>query len=135
PVAGVMVDRFDRRKLLMVLQVILTVTAMGMGAIVGSGAVQVWMVFAFGIITAASWAIMQPLRQTLVSKVVPRADLPNAVALASMAFNIIKVVGPALGGFLISLFGPSGNFFVQGAAYLGVLVSIGFMHVPPTASS
>ena len=80
PVAGVMVDRFDRRKMLMLLQVILTVTAMGMGVVVGSGAAQALMVFVFGIITAASWAIMQPLRQTLVSKVVPRRGLPSCVS-------------------------------------------------------
>jgi MFS family permease len=135
PVAGVWVDRFDRRKMMMLLQMILFGTAMVMGAIVSLGLVQWWMVFIFGIITATAWAINQPLRQTLVSKVVPKADLPNAVALTSMAFNTIKVVGPALGGLLITLFGPSGNFFVQSAAYLGVLISIGFMYVPSTVGN
>jgi MFS transporter, DHA1 family, staphyloferrin A biosynthesis exporter len=135
PVAGVMVDRFDRRKMLMLLQLILTVTAMAMGVLVGSGAVQVWMVFVFGVITAGAWAINQPLRQTLVSRVVPRTEVPNAVALTSVAFNIIKVVGPAVGGVLIAVFGPSGNFFVQSAAYIGVLISIGFMHLPSQGST
>ena len=130
PLAGVLVDRFDRRRMLMILQVLLFATAMGMGSLVASGAVEAWMVFGFGVITATAWAVNQPLRQTLVSKVVPKVDLPNAVALTSMAFNTIKVIGPALGGLLIGLAGAAGNFFVQSAAYLGVLLSIGFMHVP-----
>src|SRR5207302_2620212 len=109
---------------------ILVVTALGMGLVVWLGLVQIWVIFVFALLTAITWAFNQPLRQILTSKVVPREAVSNAVALSSVAFNITKVLGPALGGALISWFGPGGNFFVQGAAYLGVLVSIGFMFVP-----
>jgi predicted MFS family arabinose efflux permease len=67
--------------------------------------------------------------------VVPREAVSNAVALNSVGFNINKVLGPTLGGFLIAWFGAAGNFFVQSAAYLGVLISIGLMQVPPADQS
>jgi predicted MFS family arabinose efflux permease len=74
--------------------------------------------------------VNQTVRQTLVTMAVPRAAVSNAVALNSVGFNINKVLGPTLGGFLIAWFGAAGNFFVQSAAYLGVLISIGLMQVP-----
>jgi MFS family permease len=131
PFAGVAVDRLDRRKLLIAVQSILAVTALTMGMLVGSGLVQVWHVFVFAAITAVVWAVNQPLRQTLVNKVVPKEDLSNAVALNSVAFNVTKVIGPAVGGWLISLFGTGGNFLVQGCAYIAVLASVWRMNVPP----
>ena len=60
--------------------------------------------------------------------------MPNAIALNSGGFNLMKIVGPALGGAMIALFGPSGNFFVQAIAYIGVLFMIYWMHVPPTSA-
>lgn len=132
PVAGVVVDRVDRRKLLLQTQALLAVTAISMGFFMRSDLLQPWHVFVFGVITASGWAVTQPLRQTLVPKVVPRADISNAVALNSVSFNTTKVLGPALGGLLIAWLGVSGNFFVQGCAYVCVLVSIGFMYLPPT---
>jgi predicted MFS family arabinose efflux permease len=132
PVAGVIVDQVDRKKLLLVMQSILAVSAFAMGFWVHTGLVQAWHIFLFATITATAWSVNQPLRQTLVNKVVPRKALSNAVALNSMGFNTTKIIGPALGGWLIELFGEADNFFVQGAAYIGVLFSIGRMHVPPT---
>ncbi|HEY3115849.1 MAG TPA: MFS transporter [Chloroflexota bacterium] len=132
PLAGVIVDRVDRRKLLLQTQGLLAVTALTMGFFVRSPDLQAWHVFVFAIITASGWAVTQPLRQTLVPRLVPREDISNAVALNSMSFNVSKVLGPALGGLLIAWLGASGNFFVQGCAYCGVLISIGFMSLPHT---
>lgn len=132
PIAGVAADRMDRRKILINTQFVLLVTALGMGALVASGLLQVWHLFLFTLITGAAWAFNEPVRQTLVPNLVPKEDLMNAVALHSAGFNLTKVIGPALGGLLIALFGAAGNFFVQGLAYAGVLVTLYVMHVPPT---
>jgi predicted MFS family arabinose efflux permease len=70
----------------------------------------------------------------MIPSVVPKADLVNAIALNSGGFNLMKVIGPALGGALIALFGAAGNFFVQSIAYIGVLVMIYLMHIPKTSS-
>ncbi len=132
PIAGVAADRMDRRKLLLNSQSVLIVTALGMGALVASGLLRVWHLFLFTLITGAAWSFNEPVRQTLVPNLVPKEELMNAVALHSAGFNLNKVIGPALGGLLIALFGAAGNFFVQGLAYAGVLVTIYLMHVPPT---
>lgn len=132
PIAGVAADRMDRRKILINTQSVLLVTALGMGTLVASGLLQVWHLFLFTLITGAAWAFNEPVRQTLVPNLVPKGELMNAVALHSAGFNLTKVIGPALGGLLIALFGAAGNFFVQGLAYAGVLVTLYVMHVPPT---
>lgn len=132
PIAGVIADRMDRRKILMATQYVLMVTTAGMGFLVASGHLQVWQVFAFTLVTSIAWSFVDPVRQSVVPTLVPKEDLMNAVALNSAAFNMTKVIGPSVGGFLIAAFGPSGNFFVQGAAYLGVLISVYLMAVPPT---
>ncbi len=132
PIAGVAADRMDRRRLILCTQYVLMITALGMGVIVASGVVQVWHLFAFTFMTGIAWSFVDPVRQSLVPNVVPKKDLMNAVALNSAAFNLTRVLGPSLGGLLIVVFGVAGNFFVQGAAYVGVLVSIYWMTIPPT---
>lgn len=131
PIAGVAADRADRRKILLVTQYLLLTTAFSMGALVAAGFLKVWHLFAFTLITGVTWAFVDPVRQSLVPALVPKTDLMNAVALNSAAFNLTKVVGPSAGGLLIVAFGAAGNFFVQGIAYVGVLVSIYWLTTPP----
>ena len=133
PIAGVAADRLDRKKLMLNTQYVLVVTAIGMGALVASGYLQPWHLFIFTLVTGIAWAFNEPVRQSLVPAMVPKHELMNAVALNSIGFNLNKVLGPALGGVLIAAFGASGNFFVQSAAYTGVLLMIYWMQVPPAS--
>lgn len=128
PIAGVAADRFDRRKLLISTQAILFVTAFVMGALVVTGRAEVWHLFVFTLITGIAWAFNQPIRQSLIPAVVPKPELMNAVALASFGFNFTKIIAPTLAGLMIALFTVSGNFFVQGLTYAGVLVMVFMMH-------
>ena len=132
PIAGVAADRMDRKKLILVTQYALVITTVAMGLLVASGFLEVWHLFAFTLMTGVAWAFVDPVRQTLVPALVPREDLMNAIALNSAAFNLTKVIAPSLGGLLIVFSGAAGNFFVQSAAYLGVLASIYWMSIPPT---
>ncbi|HWP56868.1 MAG TPA: MFS transporter [Candidatus Acidoferrales bacterium] len=132
PIAGVIADRVDRRRLLLKAEQLLFVTAVVMGSLVVSDLVSAWHLFLFTLVTGTAWSFTDPVRQSLVPNVVPKQDLVNAVALNSIAFNITKVLGPALGGLLIALVGAGGNFFIQGVAYAGVLAMVYAMHVPPT---
>jgi predicted MFS family arabinose efflux permease len=104
-----------------------------MGAVVAAGLLHVWHIFAFTVITGIAWTFTEPVRQSMIPNVVPKKDLANAIALNSGGFNLMKIIGPALGGAMIALFGASGNFFVQAIAYVGVLMMIQWMHVPPTS--
>ncbi len=133
PMAGVAADRMDRKRLLLRTQWVLIVTAVLMGALVASGLLQVWHVFVFTLITGIAWTFTEPVRQSMIPSLVPKEDLANAIALNSGGFNLMKIIGPALGGLMIALFGAGGNFFVQAIAYSGVLLMIYWMHVPPTS--
>lgn len=132
PIAGVAADRMDRRWLMLVTQYVLLIATLGIGVVVASGRLEVWHLFFFTVISGTAWSFNEPVRQSLVPNLVPKDDLMNAIALHSSGFNLMKVFGPSLGGLLIAWSGPAGNFFVQSAAYLGVLTTIYLMHVPPT---
>ena len=131
PMAGVAADRMDRRKLLLQTQSILIITALLMGALVASPFFHVWHIFLFTLITGVAWTITEPVRMSMIPSVVPKEDLANAVALNSGGFNLMKVIGPALGGALIAWFGAAENFFLQAVAYTGVLAMIYWMQIPP----
>ncbi len=131
PMAGVAADRMDRRKLLIATQWVLIVTAIVFGALVASPYLHVWHLFAFTLVTGVAWTITEPVRMSLIPSSVPKDELANAVAINSGGFNMMKVIGPALGGALIAWAGAAENFFVQGVAYAGVLLMIYKMHVPP----
>jgi predicted MFS family arabinose efflux permease len=102
-----------------------------MGALVASSFFRVWHIFLFTLITGVAWTITEPVRMSMIPSVVPKEDLANAVALNSGGFNLMKVIGPALGGALIAWLGPADNFFLQAIAYSGVLAMIYWMHIPP----
>ena len=129
--AGVAADRMDRRKLLLRTQWVLIITAVLMGALVSSSYLHVWHIFLFTLITGVAWTITEPVRMSLIPAAVPKEELANAVALNSGGFNLMKVIGPALGGALIAWFGAGDNFFVQSVAYTGVLWMIYRIHIPP----
>lgn len=131
PMAGVAADRMDRRKLLVQTQWVLVATAILMGALVASPYLHVWHIFLFTLITGVAWTITEPVRMSMIPSVVPKQDLANAVALNSGGFNLMKVIGPALGGALIAWFGAANNFFVQAIAYTGVLAMVYWMYIPP----
>ncbi|HEY3302258.1 MAG TPA: MFS transporter [Candidatus Binatia bacterium] len=133
PIAGVAADRLERKKLMLNTQYVLIATAIGMGTLVASGYLESWHLFVFTLLTGMAWAFNEPVRQSLVPAMVPKHELMNAVALNSIGFNLNKVLGPALGGVLIAAFGAAGNFFVQSAAYAGVLLMIYWMRVPPAS--
>ena len=133
PLAGVMADRVDRRKLLMLNQFFIGVVALIFAFVVALELTQVWHLFLFTFLSGAGWSFNNPVRQALVANSVPRRGLMNAIALNSMGFNINRVIGPALGGLLIAFFGPATNFFIQSACFLGVILLVTPMKVSPMA--
>lgn len=135
PIAGVAADRMDRRKLLLVMQPFVAAAAFAMGVLTVNGWLEVWHILTFTLFAATVWAFNNPIRQALVPNLVPRADMMNAIALNSAAFNGFKVVGPALGGAFIAWFGPGGNFFLEAFAWTLVIFLFLQMRVPPTPAA
>ena len=124
PFTGLMADRFDRRRLLMWTQSASAVLALGLGALVLSGSVQLWQVYVFALLLGIVTAIDTPVRQTFVSELVSDADISNAVALNSTSFQSARLVGPAIAGVLIAVIGSGWVFVINGASFAGVLLSL-----------
>ncbi|MDO9445618.1 MAG: MFS transporter [Dehalococcoidia bacterium] len=122
PLGGVAADQFDRRRLLLVSQWLLIAIALGFATLVLLGHVEVWHLLAFSLLSGIGWAINTPVRQTLVSQIVPRDELMNALALNAAGFNATRIAGPALAGLMIAAFGPAQNFYLQAAMYVVVAV-------------
>jgi MFS family permease len=131
PIAGVLADRMDRKRLLLTYMPLLVITTALMGVVVSTGTLQTWHLFAYTVITAVMFSCNQPVRQALIPTLVPRRDLMNAITLNSIAMNGTKIFGPALGGLLIVLFGAGGNFFVQSLAYAAVIWMTMLLVIPP----
>jgi MFS family permease len=124
PITGVLVDRFDRRKLLMVAQILVTILVFSFSLLLFLGAEKVWHLYVFALCFGLIWAVNNPVRQTLVANSVPREALMNATALSAVAFNSMRTIGPSIGGLLIAFVGPALNFFIQGMLFLGVVAML-----------
>ncbi|MCJ1695493.1 MFS transporter [Rathayibacter caricis] len=128
PFSGFIADRFDRRRLLMATQGAMGVLGLGLGLLVVTGVVQLWMVYVFALLLGFAAAIDAPVRQTFVSALVEEKDLSNAVSLNSASFNSARMIGPALAGVLISAVGSGWVFLLNAASFLAVLLSLRFLH-------
>lgn len=110
-IGGVAADRVERRRLMFTTQSVAMVLAAVLGALVSTGAVQIWMVFVIAVGRGIVLSFNQPARQSLISELVPREDLKNAIALNSATLNLTRVLGPAMGGALIATIGVAGAFY------------------------
>jgi MFS family permease len=124
---GVIADRYDKRKLLYLTQIVAGVLALGLGVIVAVGAATVFLDYLFSVLLGFVNVIDNPARQTFVMEMVGREELPNAVGLNSVVMNSSRVVGPAIGGVAISVLGLAPCFFFNAASYLAVLLALWMM--------
>ena len=129
PFGGLVADRLDKRKLLFATQTAGGLLALTLGILTVTHVVQLWQVY----VLAGSLGVVNlfdnPARQTFVMEMVGREDLPNAVSLNSVVMNASRVVGPAIGGLVIVLFGLGICFFVNAVSYVAVLIGLAMMRV------
>ena len=129
PFGGLVADRLDKRKLLFATQTAGGLLALTLGILTVTHVVQLWQVY----VLAGSLGVVNlfdnPARQTFVMEMVGREDLPNAVSLNSVVMNASRVVGPAIGGLVIVLFGLGICFFVNAVSYVAVLMGLAMMRV------
>lgn len=127
PLAGVLADRLDRKRLLAWTQALQLVLALGLGLLVTAGVAELWHVYAFALALGIVTAIDTPVRQTFVTELVDDADIANAVALNATSFQTARLIGPAVAGVLIAVIGTGLVFLVNAASYAGVLVALGLI--------
>lgn len=130
PAGGAFADRLDRRRLLLVTQSVMLGLAGLLGLLTASGAIRFWMIPCVAFVGGATLSFDQPTRNALVASLVPREHLMNALALQSAVFNGASIVGPALAGIALSRIGYAGNFFLNAASYLAVLVVLANLQPP-----
>ena len=128
--AGVFVDRVDRRRLIIVTQSLLMLSAFTLAALTWSGRVRVYHVIALAAFNGTIGAFDMPGRQSFVVEMVGIEDLANAIALNSMMFNGARMIGPAIAGLLIAWLGIGTCFFLNGLSFLAVIWSLTQMEIP-----
>jgi MFS family permease len=128
--AGVVADRVDKRRLIIVTQALQMVEALTLAVLVWTHVVTVWQVMALAVFVGLVTAFDIPTRQAFLVDMVGRDDLMNAIALNSSLFNAARVIGPAIAGALIGLVGVGMCFFLNGISYLAVIGSLVAMRLP-----
>ena len=123
-VAGVIVDRLDTWRTVVVTQAVRMVIAATLAGVVLTGVVQVWMVYTLAVLSGIVLVLDAPSRQALTFRMVGRKELPNAVALNSSLFNAARIVGPGIGGILIATVGVGPAFAINAASFIAVLVGL-----------
>jgi MFS family permease len=130
PIAGVVVENVPRRTLLMVTQTIQMLLAFILTALTFTGLVEVWHIVLLAFCLGITNALDMPARQTFVVEMVGREDLHSGIALNSILNSAARVLGPTLAGLALVKFGVAWCFFINGATFLAVLVSLFIMDVP-----
>ena len=132
PVAGVLADRWNRRRLLIITQTLAMLQAALLAAVVLSGIVQVWHIVALSLLLGIVNAFDIPIRQSfIVEMVAHREDLGNAIALNSSMVNGARLIGPAIAGLLVASVGEGVCFILNSVSYLAVLVALVAMRLDP----
>ena len=128
PWAGVLVDRFDRRRLLIATQSLFIVAAAVMVALTWTGAVRVWMLFVVAFVTGAVSAPDGAARQVYVLDLVGGSRLAGAISLNEVVLNVSRVVGPAVGGVFLATLGIPVCYLANGISYIPPLLVLLIVH-------
>ena len=118
---GVIADRVDKRRLLVMTQSVMMVLAFVLAGLTWFKVIGIWGVVVLAFLNGTAQAMNAPSYQAMVPRLVPRDDLTNAIALNSAQFNMSRILGPTLGGYAMAAFGVAGNFFLNGLSFVAVL--------------
>jgi MFS family permease len=120
--SGATADIWDRRLVMLIAQVFLLIVALALTLIAYTGHITPWTLLALTFLLGCGVALYGPAWQSSVGEQVPRADLPSAVALNSISFNIARTAGPAIGGIIVAKAGPPAAFLFNVLTYVGLIV-------------
>ena len=132
--AGVLCDRIPKKKVILVTQTGLMLQALILSILVFTGKAQYWHILLLSIMDGICTAFDNPARQSMISDTVPREDVLNAISLNSAIVNGARIIGPAIGGFAMDVFGPALAFFINAISFLFVIVALLMMKLPEKLS-
>lgn len=125
---GVVADRFDRRRILLVTQALAGALALVLGVLTATGTVRLWMVYLLAFLSGCVMIADVPARHAFVTEMVGTKDVANAVALNAAVFNAGRVVGPAIAAALIASAGLAWAFLLNGLSYVAVIAGLAAMN-------
>ncbi len=131
PFGGVMADRLDRKTISLVTQSILCVLTIGLTALTYAGLITIWLLLAFALARGITFSFWQPVRLALMPNLVPRAEIPTAIALNSSSFNAAQFIGPAVAGGLLKLGGAELAFAFNVVASTVMIWALANIESPP----
>ena len=135
PFAGVLVDRWNRHRLLVVTQILALLQSLAMALLALTGLIKIWHVIALSVFQGLINAFDMPARQAFVVEMVDRReDLANAIALNSSMVNAARLLGPSIGGVVIAAVGEGWCFMIDAISYLAVIASLLLMTLSPRSS-
>ncbi len=133
PFGGMFADRFDRRRLMIVTQVLACLQSLALAVLVLAGHITAWEIVALALAQGLINAFDVPARQGMTVELVGGTDdLRDAISLNSMMFNLARIVGPSLAGMLIALVGPGWCFAIDALSYSAVIASLAQMRFVPS---
>jgi MFS family permease len=124
PITGVIADRVERRRILLISQYVQMATATILTILVLTGVVRVWHIICLSFVTGVAQAFGAPAYQALIPTLVDREDMPNAIALNSIQFNLAVTVGPALAGQALAKLGETWCFGLNALSFLAPVISL-----------
>ncbi|HTV02650.1 MAG TPA: MFS transporter, partial [Luteitalea sp.] len=133
--AGAIADIHDRRKVMLVAQGFMLAVSAALAALAHAGWLTPWTLLMFTFLIGCGAALNGPAWQSSVGEQVPREDLPGAVALNSLGFNLARATGPAIGGIVVASFGPETAFLVNAISYLGLIAVLVSWQRQPTPTT
>ena len=128
---GMAADRFDKRRILIITQVVQIILAVSIGWLVASGQIAVWHLIVAGILLGISTAFEMPAAAALVPELVDRSRLNAAIAVDRSLFHATRLAGPAVGGWLIGWLGTSSAFYANALSFLALIVALLTLHPRP----
>ena len=131
PWTGLAADRFDRRRLLLVTQVVAALLSGMFALLAWRGAAEAWVVILFALCAGVTSAFAAPAGGALIGQLVSRRDLPSAVALSSMTYNLARAIGPVLAAVTVHALGIPAAFAINSASYLALVVALAVVHARP----
>jgi MFS family permease len=134
-VAGAMADNMDRRRVMVFAQIFMLSVSLALSICAWAGLVGPWTLLLFTFAIGCGSAFFAPAWQASVGDMVPRPEVPGAVALNSMGFNIARSVGPAIGGAIVAAAGAAAAFGVNAASYIALLVVLARWQRPPRTNA
>jgi MFS family permease len=124
-VAGSFADRFDKRRVLILAQLLFGVNSLYMAAATYWGFIQYWQIIVIAVMNGLIACVEMPTRQSIVSRVVPIEDLTAAIPVNAMTFNVARIAGPSIGGLILnSALGVFGCYLIDGISYLALVGSL-----------